>query len=255
MNEFNNEVRLQKMIAEKSQHSRRKAEELIKQGKVLVNGVKVTEMGVKVSEADDIVVDGSVLYQTEKEYFLINKPIRVISSRADDKERTVVTNLVPTKSKVYPVGRLDYMTSGLLLLTNDGNLANKLMHPKFKIPKTYIAKVQGSYTKNDLQILAKGVVIDGRKTAPAKVKPLSYDAKAKWGRVEITIYEGRNLQIRKMFETIGTKVAELKRIKYGFIELKDERLPAGAYRELTFKEVTRLYNYVENGDDTKKGKR
>lgn len=241
------QIRLQKMIADKSSYSRRKAEQLIQEGKVSVNGKIVTEMGIKVDFSDEIIVNDAILYDHEKEYFLVNKPIKMISSRSDDKNRPVVIDLVPTKQKIYPVGRLDYMTSGLLILTNDGILANGLTHPKFKIPKTYVAKVQGNYKKEDLITLAKGVVIDGKKTAPAKVKPISYDMKTKKGRVEITIYEGRNLQVRKMFQAIGAEVLELKRTKYAFIDLQMERLPAGTYRELSPKEVARLYNLIENG--------
>ncbi len=239
-----NKVRLQKMIAHKSIHSRRKAEELIAAGKVSVNGEIVREMGIKVDDSDEIIVDGSVLYVQEKEYYIINKPINYISSRSDNFNRNIVTDLVPSHMKVYPVGRLDYNTSGLLLLTNDGDLANGLMHPKFKIPKTYMVKVRGDYSKNDLVKLAKGVVIDGRKTAPAKVTPISYDKKTALGRVRITIYEGRNLQVRKMFAAIDCKVQELKRVEYAFLDL--DGLPTGAYRELKVKEVKQLFNLIEN---------
>ncbi len=151
---------------------------------------------------------------------------------------------MPSNTKVYPVGRLDYNTSGLLILTNDGELANGLMHPKFKIPKTYMVKVRGDYSKNDLNKLASGVVIDGRKTAKAKVLPISYDKKTGLGRVKITIYEGRNLQVRKMFAAIGCKVLELKRIEYAFLNL--DGLTTGSYRELKVKEVKQLFNLIES---------
>ncbi len=242
----NNTIRLQKMIAENSDYSRRKAEELIAAHKVSVNGEIITAMGVKVSYKDEIIVDDVVLFHHEKVYFLINKPINYISSRKDNFNRAVVTSLVPTNEKIYPVGRLDYNTSGLLLMTNDGELANGLMHPKFKIPKTYIAKVRGNYSKQDLSKLARGINLEGKKTLPAKVIPLSYDKKSQIGRVQITIFEGRNLQVRKMFALIDTKVMELKRIGYGFFNLANETLPTGAYRELKVKEVQKLYNLINN---------
>ncbi len=241
---MDNKIRLQKMIAHKSVHSRRKAEELISEGKVLLNGEVVREMGIKVDESDEIVVDGVVLYEQEKEYYVVNKPINYISSRSDNFNRRIVTDLVPSSTKVYPVGRLDYNTSGLLILTNDGELANGLMHPKFKIPKTYMVKVRGDYSKNDLARLARGVMVDGKMTAPAKVRPISYDNKTQLGRVQITIFEGRNLQVRKMFGAIDCKVKELKRIEYAFLTLHD--LPTGAYRELKAKEIKQLFNLIDN---------
>ena len=240
----NKGIRLQKIIAENSDYSRRKAEALIQEGKVKINGKVVREMGVKVTGGEEIIVDGSVLYTHEKVYILVNKPIRVISSRSDDKERTVITDLVHEKEKLYPVGRLDYNTSGLIILTNDGEMANGLMHPKFKIPKTYIAKVKGDYTRNDLFKLANGVEIDGYMTGQAKVKSLSYDSATKTGKVEITIYEGRNLQIRKMFLSIETKVLTLKRVGYSIFHTNTERIGAGDYRHLTPKEVKQLYYLI-----------
>jgi 23S rRNA pseudouridine2605 synthase len=203
-------------------------------------------MGVLVSDGDEIIVDGRVLYDHDPMYFLINKPINYICSRKDNFDRPIVTDLVPTNEKVFPIGRLDYNTSGLLILTNDGKLANGLMHPTFKIPKTYVAKVKGNYSKQDLIKLSKGVVIEGKKTLPCKVYPVSYDHKTRIGKVEITIYEGRNLQVRKMFETINSKVLELKRTKYAFLDLKQEkRLPTGSYRELKIKEIQKLYSLLE----------
>jgi 23S rRNA pseudouridine2605 synthase len=204
-------------------------------------------MGVLVNDNDEIIVDGKILYEQDPKYYLINKPINYICSRKDNFNRPIVTDLAPTNEKVFPIGRLDYNTSGLLILTNDGYLANGLMHPKFKIQKTYIAKVKGAYTKQDLIKLSKGVVLEGKKTLPAKVVALSYDHKSKIGKVEITIFEGRNLQVRKMFEVINSRVLELKRVKYGFIDLREEkRLPTGSYRELKAKEIQKLYSLIES---------
>jgi len=234
-------IRLQKVIAENSEYSRRKAEELIAMGKVTVNGEIVTEMGIKVTPKDVILVNGNVLYQQDLVYYLLNKPVGFISSRSDNFDRPVVTDLIPEHIKVYPVGRLDYATSGLILVTNDGELANGLMHPKFKVPKTYLAKIKGDYTKADLEELARGVVIDGVRTRPAKVRSINYNPKKKSGLVEVTIYEGRNLQVRKMFEAIGTKVVKLKRTGYAFFELdKIEKLGEGHYRELKVQEIKEL---------------
>ncbi|MGL5020635.1 MAG: pseudouridine synthase [Mycoplasmatales bacterium] len=241
-------ARLQKVIAENSDYSRRKAEELIKQGVVTVNGKVVTEMGIQVEDGDEVIVNDSILYFHEKVYYLINKPFAVISSRKDNFDRPVVTDLIHERTKIYPVGRLDYNTSGLLILTNDGELANGLMHPRYKIPKTYVAKVKGDYTKEDLNKLSRGVIIDGKKTLPAKVKSINYNPKKKTGTVEITIFEGRNLQVRKMFLAIGAQVQKLKRTKYAFFDLNVEMLAEGNYRELKPKEVRQLYNLFETNE-------
>ncbi|MBL0701787.1 MAG: rRNA pseudouridine synthase, partial [Spiroplasma sp.] len=177
-------------------------------------------------------------------YYLLNKPVGYISSRKDNFDRPVVTDLIPETIKVYPVGRLDFNTSGLIIVTNDGELANGLMHPKFRVPKTYVAKVKGEYGKNELQLLANGIEIDGVKTQPAKVKSINYNPKKQIGSVEITIYEGRNLQVRKMFEAIDTKVSRLKRTKYAIFDLNVEELAEGSYRQLKpyeLKELRKLF--------------
>lgn len=246
-------VRLQKMIADNSDYSRRKAESLIAEGKVTVNGEVVTEMGVKVTDSDEIIVDNAVIYTHEKVYYLINKPTEVISSRKDNFKRHTVVEFVPETIKVYPVGRLDYNTSGLLLLTNDGELTNGLTQPRFEIPKTYVAKLKGKYTKADLYRLEEGVVIDGQRTKPCSIKTLTYNPKNNSGTVEITIYEGRNLQVRKMFKAIGADVIKLKRTKYAFFDLATEKLGEGHYRELKVKEVRQLYNLLP-ASSRKKGK-
>ncbi|WOO88916.1 pseudouridine synthase [Mollicutes bacterium LVI A0078] len=236
--------RLQKIIAQSTDYSRRAAEKLITEGKVSLNGRIVTELGTKAELTDEILVEGNVITQHDHVYYLLNKPIRVISSRSDEKGRTVITDLIDERQKVYPVGRLDYFTTGLILVTNDGNLANGLMHPRYNIPKTYRAKVEGRVTDYTLKDLAKGVKIEGYKTKPAKVRRVRYTEKTDSTVVEITISEGKNNQVRKMFETVGHPVETLKRTKYAFFDLETETLPAGASRPLSVKEIRKLYNLI-----------
>ena len=237
-------IRLQKVIAENSNYSRRKAETLITQKKVIVNGKVITELGTKVNPNDEIIVDGEVLYTHEKVYYLLNKPIKCISTRSDEKDRLTVVDLIEEKEKIYPVGRLDYYTSGILLLTNDGVLANGLMHPRYRIPKTYRVKFEGNFDKESLYQLINGVDIGGYKTKKAIVKVLEYNKFKKQGKIEITIFEGKNAQVRRMFQAINTKVLTLKRIKYAFLELDHERLAPGEYRQLKPKEIAKLYNLI-----------
>lgn len=236
--------RLQKKIANNSEYSRRKAEELIVAGRIKVNNKTITELGYKVDDSAEIMIDNKVLYLEEKVYYLLHKPKGTISSCNDEKGRSTVVDIIHKENQdnVFPVGRLDYNTTGLLILTNDGELANLLMHPKYKIGKTYVAKIVGNLKKQDILSLSDGIVVDGYKTAQAQVKILKYNPKSEISKVEITIYEGKNHQVKKMFEAIGGKVVELKRIKYGFLEI--ENLPQGKYRKLSFKEVKKLYSLV-----------
>ena len=169
--------RLQKFIAASGLCSRRKAEELIKMGKVEIDGEVVTELGVKVSGKESIVVDGELLRREEKEYYLLNKPREVITSCSDDKNRKTVVDLIETDSRIYPVGRLDYDTTGVLLLTNDGEFANIMMHPNNKIDKVYIAKIRGIIKGDSINKLKNGVVIDGKKTEKCRVKLIKTDLK------------------------------------------------------------------------------
>ena len=162
--------RLQKFIASSGYTSRRKAEELIKDGKVLVNGKIVKELGTKVSGKEEIIIDGELLKKEDKEYFLLNKPREVITSVSDDKNRKTVIDLINTNKRIYPIGRLDYDTTGVLLLTNDGDFANILMHPNSKIDKVYIAKIRGIIKGEAINKLKNGVVVDGRKCEKARVK-------------------------------------------------------------------------------------
>lgn len=234
--------RIQKVIANRGYCSRRKAEELLKKGKIKVNGKIVNELGTLVNDSDLIEIEGNILGREEKEYVLLYKPRGVITSTSDDKHRKTVLDIVKSKKRLYPVGRLDYDTSGILLLTNDGELTNKLIHPRCEIEKTYIAKVKGLVNKESLIKLSKGVVIDNYKTAPAKARLKKYDKKTDTSIVELTIHEGKNHQVKKMFNTLGFDVLKLKRETFSFLNLSG--LTSGEYRYLTPKEVKILYNQV-----------
>ncbi len=240
--------RLQKAIAASGYCSRRTAEQLIKDGKVIVNGKIVTNMGVKVSGKDEIIIDGNLLYAEEKVYYILNKPREIISSAKDEKNRKTVVDLIETDKRIYPIGRLDYDTTGLIILTNDGNLSNLLMHPKNKIDKTYIAKINGIINGTEINRLKHGVMIDGKKTAPARVKLKKTDKNNHTSMLEITIHEGRNHQIKKMIESVGYEVLKLKREKYAFLTLKG--INSGEYRKLTKKEVSLLYEIALNKKDS-----
>lgn len=235
--------RLQKVIAASGYTSRRKAEELIKAGKVYVNGEVVTELGTKVSGNDDIVVNGVHLEKEEYVYFLLNKPRSVICSVSDEHNRVTVTDLISTNKRIYPVGRLDYDTTGVLLLTNDGEFANIMMHPNNKIDKVYIAKIRGIIKGDSINKLKNGVVIDGKKTEKCRVKLRKTDLKTNSSIVEITIHEGRNHQVRKMFESINHDVVKLKREKYANLDLTGVK--PGEYRRLTNKEIAILYSLIK----------
>lgn len=231
--------RLQKIIANSGYTSRRKAEELIKNGQVKVNGSVVRELGTKASVTDAIEVEGTVLEKNEKKvYYMLNKPRGVISSVMDEKNRKTVVSLIDTKERIYPIGRLDYDTTGLLLLTNDGCLANMLMHPKNEVEKTYIAKIEGLLSPSEFYGLKKGIEIEGRKVIPThlKVRKQTEDSQI----VEIGIVEGRNHIVKKIFESLGHPVSKLKRESYAFLTLGN--LKSGEYRELSLKEVKKLYS-------------
>ena len=231
--------RLQKYIANSGYASRRKAEELIANGKVKVDGKVVTELGVKVSGNETIVIEGNVLSKEDKVYYLLNKPRGIISSSKDEAGRKTVVDLIEEDKRIYPVGRLDYDTTGIMILTNDGEISNLLMHPKNEIEKVYVAKINGILNPKELMMLKNGVVVDGRKTSKAKVKTKKINKEDNTSIVELTIHEGRNHIVKNMFKAIGKEVLKLKRERIAFLDLTG--LKSGEYRKLTIKEVKELY--------------
>jgi len=231
-------TRLQKIIADAGITSRRKAEELILQGRVSVNGEAVTKLGSKADASHDhIRVDGRLLTRSARHlYLLLNKPPGYVSTVSDPQRRpTVMSLLRGVKERVYPVGRLDYYSSGLILLTNDGELANFLMSRASAVPRTYHVKLEGQPSRDDLAKLEAGIVLDGQRTAPARIRLVSERDKP-W--YEITLVEGRYHQVRRMFERTGQAVIKLKRVRIAF--LTDEGLAPGRFRHLTPAEVERL---------------
>ena len=236
--------RLQKVIAASGLTSRRKAEELIKKGKVMVNDKVVTELGIKVSEKDIISIDGEVINKdVQHEYYVLNKPRSVVSTVTDNHDRITVTDLINTEARIFPVGRLDYDTTGLIILTNDGEFANTLMHPSYEIEKTYVAKIDRFLTKEDFTKIKKGIYINKRKVdiKGFKIKKKDFDKKTML--VEITIVEGRNHIIKKIFEELHADVLKLTRISYGFLTL--DNLQSGEYRSLTIKEIKKFYSLAK----------
>ena len=233
--------RLQKIIANSGFCSRRKAEELINKGVVKVNGKTVTTLGEKASMEDNITIDGVAINKREdKVYFLLNKPRGIISSSNDEHGRKTVVDLVNSKERIYPVGRLDYDTTGLILLTNDGELANKLMHPSNNVVKTYVAKVEGILEKEDIIKLKKGIYIDDRKVNIVDFKIKNKDVIKNNTLISISIIEGRNHIVKKIFESLHHQVIKLSRVGYDFLTL--DGLKSGEYRELSIKEVKKLYS-------------
>lgn len=232
--------RLQKYLSNCGVASRRKSEKLIKEGRVKVNGETILELGFKVDINDIVSVDGVDVKKEDKVYYLLYKPEKIISSVKDDKGRKTVIDLIDTKEKIFPIGRLDYDTSGLLLLTNDGNLSNLLTHPSHNINKIYSVKLSGIIKSSEVKELEKGIVIDGVKTKKSIVKIKKIDKKNNKSYVEITITEGRYHQVKNMFAYFGYQVVKLKRTNYAFLDLSNLRI--GEYRKLTPKEVKKLYS-------------
>lgn len=240
------EERLQKIMSAAGVASRRLAEELITQGRVEVNGTTVTTLGTKADpERDEIKVDGRrIREQKRKRYILLYKPRGYVTTRSDPEGRPTVMDLMKgVREYVYPVGRLDYDSEGLLLMTNDGELAARLMHPRHEIEKVYEARVRGVPDEDDLARLARGVVIDGHRTAPARIRLADRaikvtEAGAEQTFVEIVLHEGRQRQVRKMFESIGHPVSRLRRVRIG--PITDEHIPPGHWRELDAQELTKL---------------
>lgn len=235
--------RLQKIIAESGYCSRRKAEELIKNSRVSVNGSIANVLGTKANASDNIVIDGEKLVREEKEHYLFYKPRGVISSTSDDKGRKTIVDYFNSNKRLYPVGRLDYNTDGAIIVTNDGDLANLLTHPKNELEKVYIVKVKGLVNGDVIRKLKAGVVIDKIKCVPDRVKLKKFDKIKKTSIVEITIHDGKNHEVKIMFESIGFLVEKLKRERIEFLTL--EGLKSGEYRKITPKEIKKLYSLIK----------
>ncbi len=237
--------RLQKIIASSGYTSRRKAEELILDGKVSLNGNIVKELGTKATVDDIIIVNGTRILRENKKYYLFYKPEKVITSMSDEKGRKCVNDFFNNvEERVYPVGRLDYNTSGLLIMTNDGKFTNLITHPKNIINKVYVAKIKGYVHDEDIKKLRKGVKVENYITSKAGVRIIKNKNKSSNTLVEITIHEGKNRQVRKMFESLNYTVLKLKRISIEFLNLNG--LKIGEYRPLTVHEVKSLINLAKN---------
>lgn len=232
--------RLQKLISQAGVASRRAAERMIEEGRVTVDGV-VAAIGAQADVSQTICVDGKPLRRAEAHvYFLLNKPKGYISTAKDERGRKTVLDLLPeVRERIYPVGRLDNGTEGLLLLTNDGNLMNGLLHPAREVWKTYAAQVDGILEKRELQTLKNGVALEDGVTAPAKVRVLDWDDRLGRTKLEISIHEGKNRQVRRMCEAVGHSVRSLKRTEFAGLNLSGVR--RGEYRALTAEEVAYLY--------------
>ena len=235
-------MRLQKYMALCGAASRRRAEEMIAAGRVTVNGQVITEMGVQVEEGDQVRLDGALLSpEAEKRYVIYHKPAGEVTTVNDPEGRAcVLDHFREYPVRLYPVGRLDYDSEGLLLLTNDGALTERLLHPSHQVDKTYLARVTGSVSLDTVRQLRQGVLLDDHKTAPAKVRIIKQETFATV--VLVTIHEGRNRQVRRMFEWAGHKVLQLRRVRFGPLELGD--LPRGQWRELNEEEIRKLMAYL-----------
>ena len=231
-------MRLQKYLALCGVASRRSAEKMIADGRVTVDGEVITEMGVQVEIGQDIRVDGKLVTpEPEKKYIMYHKPAGEVTTASDPEGRaTVLDKFRDYPVRLYPVGRLDYDSEGLLLLTNDGDLTERMLHPSMEVEKTYLARVSNELTIEEARRLERGVMVDGRKTARAKVKILG--VKGLYTDILVTIHEGRNRQVRKMVEQVGHQVVMLRRIRFGPLKLED--LPRGMWRELTEEELREL---------------
>ena len=233
-------MRINKFLSSLGIASRRAIDKYIEEGRIKVNGV-IASTGIDVTEDDEIYIDNKKIETKrieEKVYFILNKPLEVLSASSDDRGRKTVVDLIKTDKRIFPIGRLDYMTSGLILLTNDGELFNRLVHPKSEIYKKYYIKVFGEVKKEEIEELKKGILLEDGKTLPAKVSGIKYDKNKT--SMYISIREGRNRQIRRMIEKFGYKVLMLRREKIGELSLGD--LKEGKYRELTREEIEYLYS-------------
>jgi 23S rRNA pseudouridine2605 synthase len=238
--------RLQKVIAQSGYTSRRKAEELILKGKVLVNGEIIRELGVKVEPNDTIVIDGIKLETEDKVYYLLNKPRGYVTTTSDDKNRKTVMDLIDSNKRLYPVGRLDYDTTGALIVTNDGELTNLMTHPSHNIDRVYIAKLEGIINGAAIHKIIDGIDIDGHTIYPSRVKLKKKDLDKKTSIVEITVHDGKNHEIKRIFESVGFPVEKLKREAFGNLRLGT--LKSGEYRRITPKEIKDLYYMAQKND-------
>lgn len=232
-------IRINKFLAELGVGSRRAIDKMIEEKRIKVNGV-LAESGIKVDKSDKISVNGKLLEfeKKKKVYFILNKPKRVLSTAKDERGRKTVVDLIDTKERIFPIGRLDYDTEGLLLLTNDGEIFNKVIHPRTEVYKTYLVEARGNINMTTLNKLKRGIMLDDKMTLPAKAKILLADERHT--ELHFAIKEGRNRQVRRMFELVGHPVINLKRIMLG--ELNLEGLEVGEYRPLTKKEINYLYS-------------
>ena len=232
--------RLNKRIASSGLTSRRGADELIVKGKVKVNGKVVYDLGIKVSDKDIIEVDDKKLVSEDKVYYLLNKPREVLSTTTDDKGRKTVIDLINTDKRIFPVGRLDYDSTGLILLTNDGDFSNIITHPNNQIDKFYVAKLNKIINKEDIISLKKGIILDGKKIIPSRVKLKRINKSNNTCIVEITVHDGINHEVKRLFSSLGYDVLKLKRERVGIFTI--EGLTSGNYRKLTPKEVKIIYS-------------
>ncbi len=233
--------RIQKIIANSGMCSRRKAERLIEKGLVTVNGQKA-KLGQKASYTDNIIVENKPLSKKEeKVYFLLNKPRGVVSTVTDDKERKTITSLINTDKRIYPIGRLDYDTTGAIILTNDGELANILMHPKNRIERSYYVKVEGFITKEELNLFKHPILVENKTCNIEYCKVKKYDKKTNTSYVLMILKEGHNHEVKNIFKAINHPVIKLKR--ESFAELRVDNLKSGEYRKLLPKEIKKLYSY------------
>ncbi|MCF0260810.1 MAG: rRNA pseudouridine synthase [Erysipelotrichaceae bacterium] len=239
--------RLQKVIAEAGICSRRKAEQLILEGKVKVNGKIVDTLGVKVSGLDDITVNGQRLEKEQKVYYILYKPKGCLSTVSDDKDRRTVMDYLPKGQRIYPVGRLDYDTSGLLLATNDGTFTNAMIHPRYHLPKTYEVNIDGMLDDEAIKTIRKGFEYEGEKFAPAKIVIKNRDYTRNRMQLVLILREGKNHQVKKMMEAFGCRVRKLHRSRFGHISLEGMR--PGEYKKLKSYDVKKLLAAAREGNE------
>jgi len=238
--------RLQKVIAASGYTSRRKAEELISKGKVMVNNEIVTELGYKVNSKDEIIIEGLKLEKEEFEYYLFNKPRGIITTTKDDKGRKTVMDFFESNKRLYPVGRLDYDTTGALLITNDGEFANLMSHPSQMVNKIYLAKLEGIINGEAINKIKDGIKIDGSMIYPSRVKLKRKDKKTNTSFVEIIVHDGKNHEIKKIFEAVGYRVEKLTREAYGPFCL--ETLKSGESRKISAYDIKKIKNELKRND-------